>query len=283
MQVERIQRDENGHAVCDENGNIRKSFIPFGEISIRTAIFKCPRHGEIPTKILYINGEEQPSICPVCDREVEISKEQKAELQRKRFARERQIALYRDMNVEQEYWDKTIDDYKPMVKSQERAKSAVERLIARKKGKVILLGKNGCGKTHLGSVAVKALGGKVLTMYEIATMIRQSYSSLAVKSELAIVSELAEIPMLFIDEMGRSKGSSAELNWLSYILDKRHQRGLPFMIGTNSHLAKDCPNGPLHCEQCFEKFLGSDIISRLMQDSELVTLYDAPDYRSMKK
>ena len=130
--------------------------------------------------------------------------------------------------------------------------------------------------------AAKALGGKVYTMYEISTMIRQAYSSLAKKTELEIVQELASVPMLFIDEMGRSKGSKAEQDWLSYILDKRHQRKLPFMLGTNSHLMRDCPHGKQHCEQCFENFLGNDILSRLGQDSEIVTMYDAPDYRRRK-
>ena len=149
--------------------------------------------------------------------------------------------------------------------------------------KAAIVGSNGCGKTHLGSCAVKMLGGKVFTMYEISCQIRQAYSPLAKRTELDIVGELASIPMLFIDEMGRSKGSSAELNWLSYILDKRHQRGLPFMLSTNSHLMRDCPNGKKHCERCFENFLGNDILSRLGQDSEIVTMYDAPDYRRRKK
>ena len=55
------------------------------------------------------------------------------------------------------------------------------------------------------------------------------------------------------------------------------------MLSTNSHLMRDCPNGKKHCERCFENFLGNDILSRLGQDSEIVTMYDAPDYRRRKK
>ena len=76
------------------------------------------------------------------------------------------------------------------------AKAAMSRLIERKHGKVILLGTNGCGKTNLGSVAVMALGGLILTMYEVSTMIRQSYSPLAKRTELEIVGELASVPLL---------------------------------------------------------------------------------------
>ena len=152
-------------------------------------------------------------------------------------------------------------------------------MIAKKSGKIILLGSNGVGKTFLGSMAIKALGGKILSMYEITTMIRHSYSVKAEKTELEIVQDLASIPMLVIDEMGRTKGSDAELNWLSYILDKRHTRDLPFMILTNTHLSRDCPKKG--CDSCFERFVNNDVLSRLRQNSQIITI-KAPDYRARK-
>ena len=99
----------------------------------------------------------------------------------------------------------------------------------------------------------------------------------AVKTELEIVQELASIPMLVIDEMGRSKGSEAELNWLSYILDKRHTRNLPFMLLTNTHLSRDCPKKG--CDFCFERYVNNDVLSRLRQNSQIITI-KAPDYRA---
>lgn len=283
MQVFETVRDKDGHALTDRNGNVRKGFAQIAPFTTRRVVHVCTRHGEVPCEVAVINGNPTASSCPICEAEAEREQERRAQERRAEAARLAMIARYEEMNIEKEYWNKTIDDYKPFCESQEKAKAAVERLIERKRGKVILLGANGSGKTHLGSVAVKSLGGKVLTMYEITTMIRQSYSMRAERSELEIVGELASTPMLFIDEMGRTKGSNAELNWLSHILDKRHQRGLPFMLGTNSHLMRDCPNGRKHCEQCFENFLGNDILSRLGEDSEIVTMYDAPDYRRRKK
>lgn len=275
-------RNENGYAMADRNGNVQKEFKKIEFFSMKKVLHVCPKHGEIPCDVAVLNGSPTQSFCPICEREEEKRREAEAEQKAKEQALEALQAQYREMNIEKEYWNKTLDDYIPTVPSQEKAKAAVARLIEQKHGKVILLGTNGCGKTHLGSVAVKALSGKVLTMYEISCTIRQAYSPLAKRTELEIVEELATIPMLFIDEMGRTKGSSAELNWLSYILDKRHQRGLPFMLGTNSHLMNDCPHGKNHCEQCFENFLGNDILSRLGQDSEIVTMYDAPDYRRIR-
>ena len=155
----------------------------------------------------------------------------------------------------------------------------MEKLVAEKKGKIILLGSNGVGKTMLGSIAVKELGGKIYSMYEISTMIRQSYTMRAERTELEIVRELALIPLLVIDEMGRTKGSDAELNWLSYILDKRHTRELPFMLLSNTHLKRNCAKKG--CERCFENYVNNDVLSRLRQDTDIITI-NAPDYRARK-
>ena len=244
--------------------------------------FICDKHGPVECDITIIAGKASEAFCPLCQAEKIAEFNEKEEQERKEKNKRVFIEKMQEMNIEEEFYFSTLDSYVPQVQSQADAKKAIKELIEQKHGKVILLGSNGCGKTHLGTCAVKALGGKVYTMYEISTMIRQAYSPLARKSELEIVNELASIPMLFIDEMGRSKGSSAELNWLSYILDKRHQRRLPFILATNAHLMNDCPHGKKGCEECFENFLGNDIISRLGQDSKIIKMYDAPDYRRRK-
>ena len=286
MQNLEIVRNDDGRTLTDRNGKVRGEFRqmnPLGNIVMKKVTFRCDRHGDVPCEVAVVHGTETFAYCPICEREEEKRKELEEEQRRRERERKALVDRYREMNIEPEYWGKTLDCYEPKCDSQREAKAAVARLIERSRGKVVLLGSNGCGKTHLGVCAVKDLGGRVLTMYEITTMIRQSYSALAERTELDIVGELATVPMLFIDEMGRTKGSAAELNWLSYILDKRHQRDLPFMLASNSHRMKDCPNGKRHCEQCFENFLGNDIISRLMEDTEIVTMRDAPDYRRINR
>ena len=277
-----FERNENGNVVCDQNGEKKQSFAQFRPLETKKMIYKCEKHGEVPCEILILNGSLTNPYCPICEQEEEKKREEKEEENRKERERQDQIQRYKEMNIEKEYWDKTIDDYIPQCEAQKKAQDAVRRLIEKKHGKVILLGNNGCGKSHLGNAAVSALGGKVLTVYEVNAMIRQSYSMLAKKTELEIVEELASTPMLFLDEFGRVKGSKFNADWMSFVLDKRHQRGLPFMLAGNGHLRRDCPKGAEHCEDCFENYLGEDILSRLRQDTEVVTLYDAPDYRRKK-
>ena len=236
----------------------------------------CEKHGKVKG-YYFEHGGEREYVCPKCEEEARKA-EQEAEFARQaEYIRREREAMYKSRNIEPEYWDKEIKDFIPQTPEQEKALNAVQKMIAEKSGKVILLGSNGVGKTFLGSMAVKAMGGKILSMYEITTMIRQSYSVKAVKTELEIVQELATIPMLVIDEMGRSKGSEAELNWLSYILDKRHTRNLPFMLLTNTHLSRDCPKKG--CDFCFERFVNNDVLSRLRQNSQIITI-KAPDYRA---
>lgn len=178
---------------------------------------------------------------------------------------------YATCNIEAEFFNAKFDDYKPQNETQQKALNAVKELVATKKtGKVILLGANGLGKSFLGTIAVKMLGGKIYTMYEISCLIREAYSPLAKRTELEILEELASVPMLCIDELGRSRSSEAERNWLSYIIDKRHTRHLPLMILGNVHLMKDC--SAHGCPHCFEKFFGRDVLSRFKQNTTIVSM-----------
>ena len=156
--------------------------------------------------------------CPECarERDKELDQEEQA-----REAISTDEAM-RSANIEPEYYDATLDTYQADTPEQVKAVQTVKRLIAGEIQQIVMTGSNGTGKTHLAIAAVKELNGKIYTMYEITTRIRQSYSPRADETELEIVDELARLPMLAIDEVGRTKGSDAELNWLSYIIDKRH-------------------------------------------------------------
>lgn len=249
--------------------------LPIGTKNIE---YLCQKHGKVKCEAFVLCGEIH-SFCPLCEREREEREEKERrqkELERAKAAFEAEM---KDRNIELEFWGKGIEDYKAPCPEQKRALAAVRKMIAQKTGKIIILGSNGVGKTMLGSAAVKELGGKILSMYEISGMIRHSYKDNAERDEFEIVNELASIPLLVIDEMGRTKGSEAEMNWLSYILDKRHTRRLPFMLLANTHLKRDCKTRG--CRKCFENYVDNDVLSRLRQDTEIITII-APDYRTGK-
>lgn len=243
--------------------------------------FTCAKHGNVHGYFLSIDGERE-YCCPECTKEAhEQEQKEMLKAEAERLKRERYNAYKELNNIEPEFWEKELKDFVPQTGEQKEALEAVKTLITKKSGKVVLLGAHGVGKTFLGCMAVKALGGKILSMYEITTMIRQCYAPKAEMTELEFVQQLASIPMLVIDEMGRTKGSDAELNWLSYILDKRHTRNLPFMILSNTHLLRNCPKKEKGCEMCFERFVNNDVLSRLRQNTTIITI-KAPDYRAKR-
>ncbi len=231
--------------------------------------FECAVHGAFEADCLvFKSGRVFHDGCPECRRQAAESERK----ERDRLSSER----YDILNIEPEFRGKTFSDFIPKTESQKKALDAVRRIVSERHGKVVLVGPNGVGKTLLASIAVDMLGGRLYSMYEISTMIRQSYTVKADRTELDIVRELAAVPFLFIDELGRTKGGESEQNWLSYILDKRHSRGLPFGLSGNVHFRKFCPDGG--CPKCFESFFDNDILSRLYQDSAII-MVDGPDHR----
>ena len=215
----------------------------------------------------------QITFCPECEKE----KLEQEEKRLKKEAREENIQHCKNCNVEPEYYDKSLEDYIPKSESQKQALEGVKKLLSGEIKKLVLIGDYGTGKSMLGNIAAKETGGKIYSMYEVSTMIRQSYTVKAVKSELEIVNELASLPGVFVlDEMGRSKNSDFNQNWMSYVFDKRHVRNLPFFLIKNGHLRKNCKDNG--CPDCFENCVDGDVISRLRQNSEIIEIH-GDDFR----
>ena len=236
----------------------------------------CDKHGEYTEQTTDIFGFILRTGCPACEKERDEIEYQEGVRQ----AQEAERARLESLNIEPMYFTSTLDNFIAGSPEQQRALSYAQAMVKGRAGKLVLLGSNGTGKTHLAVGIVRTLGGAIYSMYEITTRIRASYVSGAKETELQIVDELARIPMLAIDEIGRTKGSDAETNWLSYIVDKRHARGLPLMLISNKHTRKTCPDGG--CQNCLENYISEDIMSRLSEDGHLVNM-TGEDYRRKKR
>jgi DNA replication protein DnaC len=236
---------------------------------------RCEKHGEYEERKANLCGRIISFGCPYCEQEQEQEQKIKAEKEKE------QSIMHKLMrqNIEPIFFNSTLENYICDTDEQKKAKEAIEKLIEERKGKIIMLGKNGTGKTHLAVCAVKVIGGRIYTMYEIATRIRASYTARAKEDELEIVDELARLPLLVIDEIGRTKGSDAEENWLSYIIDKRNSRGLPLIIISNKHTKKTCKEGG--CKDCVENYLSEDVLSRLCVDGK-VLYFTGEDFRKKR-
>jgi DNA replication protein DnaC len=247
----------------------------------------CPEHGPFRGEYFVYMGVRYGPYCPECEREKteKIAKED-AEKEARKIAEDKEkeqlafLARMHEMNIEPAYYESTFDNFKATTPELEHNLARVKALVSGEIKKIVMIGKNGTGKTHLACAAVHALGGKIMTMYEISTTIRASYTSTAKHDELEIVDELARLPLLAIDEIGRTKGSDTEANWLSYIIDKRHVRGLPLILISNKHVRKTCPKGG--CPDCLENYIGDDIMSRLCEDGVLLK-FSGEDWRKIPR
>lgn len=237
----------------------------------------CLKHGMVNVHVIKYDDESEQWHCKLCQKEEEERIAENA----KRVSEENHIEWCKKHNIEPEFYYKTLDDYIPKTPGQQKAKEAVEKMIAEKKGKIVIIGQNGIGKSMLMNILAKELDGYVYSMYEISTMIRQSYSPNSTQSELEIVNKLASVPFLGIDELGRIAMSESALNWFSYILDKRSVRNLPFYLAGNVHFRKDCEMKD-GCPKCFENLFDTDILSRLRCNSTFIVI-KAPDKRKEDK
>ena len=239
----------------------------------------CPIHGEYEfTVSRYSDGRESfNDACPMCENERQEREEKARKEKWEREYHEQTIKRYTESRIDPKYFEMDFDDFEIKTKGQECAKKAVEEMIKSRNGKVILLGSFGVGKTMLANLVCKYLGGKIYTMYEIANTIRRSYVSGNNKSELDIVTELAELPFLAIDEVGKIGNTEAVRNWFSYIIDKRHIKNIPTLIIGNLHLKSQCNKGG--CDLCFENYFGGDVLSRFTENTKIVIM-KSPDERT---
>ena len=133
---------------------------------------------------------------------------------------------------------------------------------------------------------MKKHNGLIITAYEMFATYRGCFSSKAKESEIDVIKRFSRLPLLAIDEYGRTKGSEAEENFMSAIIDNRHSNNLPTLILSNLIRKRDCVfytadnNSCKNCQRnnCLESRLTKDVISRLRENSKVI-LVEGEDYR----
>lgn len=224
----------------------------------------CERHGEYEAVILPWEGAE--SACPYCarERQKEARDEYDREIREHEMLRRKESLAER--GIEPEFMGATLDNYKAENQTEAQALEACRSIKDGRISKVFLLGDHGTGKTHLACALIKELGGIRTTMFELSCRIRKGYGQNM--NEIDVLDGLLEYPFIVIDEVGRAKGSEAEMNWLSYLIDKAHVRGIRICLISNRHLSKSLP--PDRKGESVEEFLPNDAISRLRQSCMIV-------------
>ena len=220
--------------------------------------------------------------CPECVDKYDIAEKSKQKHQKEQNKAEWLEAI----GIKDSYEKATLENYNAFTESQKEALNCCKLVLNNGLTKLVLLGGNGVGKTHLASALVKKTNGLLITAYEMFATYRGCFSPKAKETELEIIKRYSSLPLLAIDEFGRTKGSEAEENFLSAIIDNRHSNNLPTLILSNLIRKRDCiyfANNNKSCENCerkncLESRLTKDVISRLRENSRVV-LIEGEDYR----
>lgn len=231
----------------------------------------CEIHGVYEAETFFICGRTFEMGCPECDRLGSLAEKIKAE---KAKEKARCFLLIR-RGIEPEYQGRHLGDYIAETESEKKALQSAWDLKNGVIKKLVLVGRNGTGKTMLGSILAQECGGIIITMFALSARIRAGYSEGL--SEYAVLMELLEYDFICIDELGRTKGSEAERNWLSFLIDKCHVRGKKLMILSNRLMAKDL--SPDRKGEALETFFDNDIVSRL-RDARIIKI-DGRDRRTV--
>lgn len=210
-----------------------------------------------------------------------MSPEEEAEQERKeRQAEEdarksQRLSWYRSASsgVPERYWLEGLDTFNAtdeetghaLKKARDFAGSAGCRVL-------ILCGKPGTGKTHLGCGIVRERGGIYTPMLRLVYEADSTMSYKARETKIQLLDRLCSTPMLVLDELGRAKvREDYQKELASYIIGERYANRKPTVLISN------LPKGELLA------WLGEAVIDRLRECAEETVEMTGATYRMMKR
>lgn len=140
----------------------------------------------------------------------------------------------------------------------------IDRLLAgklKKKG-LVMFGPVGSGKSYMLSIIARhycEMGQRHewIDSQDYIAKLRDAITSGGVET---IRHEIASIPVLFLDDLGKERMSEFAIDHLTYLIDYREKHDSPTYIATNL----DCGPKPHQDSRCeFGRYIGDRIFSRL--------------------
>ncbi|MFJ3486602.1 ATP-binding protein [Pseudomonas sp. NPDC090202] len=243
---------------------------------------ECEKHGAFEQKVTLVLGREFATHCPECTR---LANEEQAAADEAKKAYERRVRLAEKLGealIPKRFAKRTLDDYAVENEGQRKALNFCRHYVKtfgsendpksiRGSGRcMVLIGKPGTGKTHLGVAIANELLHKTShtavyrTVGSILQAIRATYDRNNDRSEADILSSLIDPDLLVLDEIGVSKDqpSDFELTTLFAIINGRYQDVKPTVVISN--LAGDE----------LSRAMGERCVDRLREGNLIVVPFD---------
>ncbi len=221
--------------------------ISDGVLPIRTQPADCEKHGKFDQKVTVILNRELKGGCPECMRIDAAEREARAQAA---AAFELRLSLTRklgDALIPLRFQGSTLDNYRVERIEQRQALDLCRNYVATfdkmlDEGRcMVLIGKPGTGKTHLGAAIANELLHKTSrtavyrTVGAVLQAIKATFDRKSERTESDILSSLVNPNLLVLDEIGVSKEnpSDFELTTLFAIINGRYEQRRPTVVITN--------------------------------------------------
>lgn len=156
-----------------------------------------------------------------------------AEREKQREAAEKADWVKRNSGIRKKFFDAEFSLFECKTERQRDILQEVQSLVYKDGAFIALLyGKSGTGKTMLASCAVKERRGFYTTYEWLSARIRSSYARKSEETEIDILQELRQAPLLVIDEIDKGTNTDAKKDLISFLCRERYEDEKPtWLVG----------------------------------------------------
>lgn len=268
-QLKAARLTDNTVAMMNGLGRLRE---PLGEKNT-----KCPEHGPFKSSgTRYMGTREIWTRCPDCDEAMLAAERQAKATEEADRARQRLEAMIEEAAIPARFIGRSFDNFKATTQEQRAALQASQKYAdtfserSKRGDGLIFGGQPGTGKSHLATAIAQAImpehQGLYVTCMGMIRAVRNTWRKDSERSESQVLSSLAGVDLLILDEVGVQYGTDGEQNIIFDVLDRRYRELRPTIILTNQS-----PTGLRDC-------IGERTYDRLRESSRWVA-FDWPSYR----